>query len=165
MKKIWLAVKDYVFIIIAVVLIRTFLMTPAIVDGASMNNTLIDGEFVIINKLVYRVYDIERFDVVVVNNREDHDKIIKRVIGLPNETITYKDNALYINGELYKTDFELGQTNDFTISTLEDEYLVLGDNREVSKDSRVLGNFKKKDILGRVKYRLYPFKKFGNINK
>ena len=163
MKKFWLAIKDYVIIFIVVVLVRTFLVTPAIVDGASMDNTLKDGQLVFINKLVYRMNDIKRFDIVVVNNEKGNDKIIKRVIGLPNETIKYENNILYINGEEVKLDVEIGNTIDFEATTSEDEYFVMGDNRMKSADSRILGNYKSKDIIGRVKFRLFPFSKIGII--
>lgn len=163
MKKILMEVKDYVIIILAVVLIRTFLITPAIVDGASMDDTLKDGELVIINKLIYNLKDVDRFDIVVLNNEEDDDKIIKRVIGLPNETIKYKDNKVYINDNLMLCDIEFPDTEDFEAKTKDNEYFVLGDNRGISKDSRMLGNFKKEDIVGRVTLRLFPFKKIGLI--
>lgn len=163
MSKFWNEIKDYVYIVIVVVLIRTFIVTPAIVDGASMNDTLLDGDLVFINKFIYYFKDIERFDVVVLRNEEDKDKIIKRVIGLPNEKITYRNNKLYINNELIETDFTFKNTNDFEYTTKEGEYFVLGDNRPVSKDSRMLGNFTKKDILGKVNLRIFPFKKIGKI--
>ena len=146
MKKIWYSIKDYVYIVLIVVLIRTFLITPAAVSGSSMESTLNNHDLVIINKLVYRIKPIERFDIVVVNNDEDNDRIIKRVIGLPNETIEYKDNKLYINAKLIETKLSFEYTDDFKVETKEDEYFVLGDNRDVSKDSRMLGNFNKKDI-------------------
>ncbi len=165
MKKLlkWDNIKDYVYIIIAVVLIRTFLVTPAIVNGPSMDNTLKDGQLVIINKLIYRIDDIERFDVVVVKNKADKDKIIKRVIALPNETIEFKNDRLFVNGDLLITDFKAGHTEDFIYTTGDDEYFVMGDNRTVSKDSRYLGTFSKKDIIGRVSIRLFPFNKIGKI--
>ncbi len=163
MKKIWYSIKDYVYIVLIVVLIRTFLVTPAAVSGSSMESTLNNHDLVIINKLVYRIKPIERFDVVVVNNDEDNDRIIKRVIGLPNETIEYKDNKLYINGELIETKLSFKDTNDFKVETKADEYFVLGDNRPVSKDSRILGSFSKKDIVGRVGIRFYPFDKVGYV--
>ncbi len=163
MKKFLYEIKDYVIIIVAVVLIRTFIITPALVDGASMDNTLKDGQLVIINKFSMIVSEPKRFDIVVVKNNDSHDKIIKRVIGLPNEKIVYRDNNLYINGDLYKEDYVLGNTTDYEVETGEDEYFVLGDNREVSKDSRILGNFKKKDIIGKVKIRLFPFNKIGKV--
>ena len=163
MKKIWYSIKDYVYIVLIVVLIRTFLITPAAVSGSSMESTLNNHDLVIINKLVYRIKPIERFDIVVVNNVEDNDRIIKRVIGLPNETVEYKDNKLYINGKLIETKLSFEYTDDFKVETKEDEYFVLGDNRDVSKDSRMLGSFNKKDIVGRVGIRFYPFDKVGYV--
>ena len=163
MNKFWKEAKDYILIIIAVLIIRTFIVTPAIVDGASMDYTLEDGQLVFINKFVYNVKDVERFDIVVLNNEEDNDRIIKRIIGLPNEKIEYNNNQLYINGKLVEQNYEVEQTEDFTVVTKENEYFVLGDNRNVSKDSRMLGNFNKKDIVGRVNFRILPFKKFGSI--
>lgn len=163
MNKFWKEAKDYILIIIAVLIIRTFIVTPAIVDGASMDYTLEDGQLVFINKFVYNVKDVERFDIVVLNNEEDNDRIIKRIIGLPNEKIEYNNNQLYVNGKLVEQNYEVEQTEDFTVVTKENEYFVLGDNRDVSKDSRMLGNFNKKDIVGRVNFRILPFKKFGSI--
>ena len=163
MKKIWYSIKDYVYIVLIVVLIRTFLITPAAVSGSSMEDTLKSHDLVIINKLVYRIKDIERFDIVVVNNEEDNDRIIKRIIGLPNETIEYKDNKLYINEKEIETKIKFKDTDDFKVETKDDEYFVLGDNRPVSKDSRLLGNFHKKDIVGRVGIRFYPFDKVGHV--
>ena len=163
--KFWKEALDYIIIIVVVVLIRTFLVTPAIVDGASMDDTLKDGQLVLINKLIYRIDDIKRFDIVVVSNKEEKDKIIKRVIGMPKEKIEYKNNKLYINDRLVETNIKFKDTEDFITTTGKGEYLVLGDNRPVSKDGRVLGNFTKKEILGRVKYRLFPFSKFGKIDK
>ncbi len=162
--KFWKEARDYIIIIVSVVLIRTFLVTPAIVDGASMDDTLKDGNLVIINKIVYKVSDIKRFDVVVVSNEINNDKIIKRVIGMPNETVEYKNNKLYINDKEVKTNIKFKDTEDFIRTTSDNEYLVLGDNRPVSKDSRVLGNFTKEDIIGRVKIRLFPFNKIGKID-
>lgn len=163
MNKFWKEARDYIIIIVVVVIIRTFLVTPAIVDGASMDYTLEDGQLVIVNKIVYKTSEVDRFDIVVLNNEQDGDKIIKRVIGLPNETIEYNNNQLYVNGKLIEQHYVVKDTEDFTVTTGEDEYFVLGDNRLVSKDSRMLGNFKKEDIVGRVNFRLLPFKEFGFI--
>ena len=163
MKKIWNEIKDYIFIILAVVLIRTFIVTPAIVDGGSMDNTLENGQLVLINKFIYRFNDINRFDIVVINNDADSDKIIKRVIGLPNEIIEYRDNILYINGKKVEAEIGFIDTEDFIAKTGENEYFVLGDNRPISKESRYFGSFKKDKILGRVTIRLFPFSKFGLV--
>ncbi len=163
MKKVWNSIKDYVYIVLAVLIIRTYIVTPAIVDGDSMNNTLLDGQIVILNKITYRFNDVNRFDIVVIENREDNDKIIKRIIGLPNEKIRYIDNKLYINDKLIETNLSFKDTKDFEYETKNDEYFVLGDNRVVSKDSRILGNFKKEDIVGKVSIRIYPLDRIGSI--
>ena len=163
MKNFLLSIKDYIIIIVAVVLIRTFLVTPAVVEGASMDDTLKDGQIIIINKINYKINDPKRFQIVVVKNISEDDKIIKRIIGLPGETIEYRDNELYVNDELVDDKYGNGPTNDFRVTIAKDEYFVMGDNRVVSKDSRLLGNFKKEDLVGSVEVRLYPFDKFGKI--
>lgn len=157
------SIKDYIIIILVVVLFRTFIATPAVVNGDSMDNTLKDGHIVLINKLSYVFGDVKRFDIVVINNESDSDKIIKRVIGLPNEKIEYKEGKLFINDSEIKLEIKFEDTEDFVFETKENEYFVLGDNRDVSKDSRVLGNFNKEDIVGKVGIRFYPVDKFGSI--
>lgn len=163
MKKFINDLIPYIIIVIVVVLFRTFIMTPAVVDGLSMYDTLNDHDIVIINKIVMKTNNINRFDIVVLKNNTDGDKIIKRVIGLPGEKIEYKDNKLYINGEEIEDNFKTNETTDFTAETKENEYFVLGDNRELSKDSRYLGNFKKENIIGKVDFRFYPFDKLGFV--
>lgn len=156
----------YIIIIITVVLIRTFIITPVRVDGLSMYPTLKDGEILLLKK-----YDkkIERFDIVVV--KYDKTKIVKRVIGLPGDTLEYKNNKLYINGEEIKENF-LGndvKTTDFSLGIFniekipENYYFVVGDNRNNSTDSRILGIIPKEDIIGVTNFSLFPFDTFGSI--
>lgn len=154
-------VKDiavYVIIILIVVLIRTFLVTPIRVNGSSMSTTLENGNFMILKK-----YDkkIDRFDIVVIKRGKEN--LIKRVIGLPKEDIKYEENELFINDELVENDFGTGYTNDFKDYCTEDEYFVLGDNREDSTDSRVFGCVKKEDISGTTNFVVFPFSRFGKV--
>ena len=93
-KKIIKDVYPYVIVVLVVVLIRTFIITPAIVDGDSMEPTLNDNNIIILNKLDYRLNDIKRFDIVVVN--WNGEKIVKRVIGLPGEHVEYKNGNFMI---------------------------------------------------------------------
>ena len=150
----------YIIIIIIVVLIRTFIVTPGIVNGSSMEETLREDDLVIVNKIAL-TKGINRYDIVVL--KYGKDTLIKRVIGLPMETVEYKDNELYINNKLVQTPIDFEYTYDFNLTAKEDEYIVLGDNRNVSKDSRSIGAFKKTDIKGKVNFVIFPFNRFGQI--
>ena len=148
----------YVIILIVVVLIRSFIATPIKVDGKSMYPTLNGNEVMILNKLG----KIDRYDVVVIETKPSD--IIKRVIALPNETIEIKNNTIYVNGKKIDDKYGDGETSDYDKITLKDnEYFVLGDNRENSKDSRVIGPIDASLIKGTTKFVLFPFTKFGNI--
>jgi len=162
MKKFIKELIPYLIIVIVVVLIRSFVVTPILVSGDSMDPTLKDRELLLLNKINYRFNDIERFDIVVI--RSEGKEIIKRVIGLPGENVLYRNNSLYIDGHEIKNKYNF-DTNDFSLKTIcncsyipENEYLVLGDNRSVSKDSRILGFIDKKDIEGSVEVSLWPIK-------
>lgn len=155
----------YIIIIVVVVLIRSFIITPVQVDGASMYPTLDNNEILILKK-----YDksYERFDIIVFNYNDS--KLVKRIIGLPGETISYKNNELYINDEkIDDVDLEV-ITGDFDLSDLgytvipEDYYFVLGDNRNNSVDSRRIGLVSGDDILGTTSFSIFPFNKFGFID-
>ncbi len=152
-------IMGYVVIILAVVLIRTFVATPVRVNGLSMYPTLDNGNFMILKK--YARNDINRFDIVVI--RRGKEKLIKRVIGLPMEDVEYRDNTLFINNELFPDDYGDGNTHDFVDYCAKDEYYVLGDNREDSTDSRIFGCIKKEDILGKTNFIIFPFDKWGTV--
>ena len=151
---------SYVVIIVVVILIRTFVVTPIRVNGDSMNDTLKDGYLMILKK--YEKRSIERFDIAVIDI--EGDKLIKRVIGLPKEDVSYQDGQLYINNELVNNSFGNGTTKDFNDYCAEDEYFVLGDNRENSKDSRIFGCVNAKQILGTTKFVFFPFDKIGRVS-
>ncbi len=160
-KKIKNIIKElipYVVILLVVVLIRTYLVTPIMVNGPSMQPTLSGGEIMILNKRG----KIDRFDVVVVDIKSED--IIKRVIAMPGETISCENGIVYVNDRRQDEEYSKGITTDFDKVTLgEDEYFVLGDNRENSLDSRRFGAFKEEQIKGTAKLVLFPFNKFGNI--
>lgn len=154
----------YAVIILVVFIIRTFIITPVIVVGDSMVPTLENKQLLLLNKINYRLNEIQRYDVVVIN-LEKQDEIIKRVIGLPGETIEYRNNTLYINGHEVESEYDF-DTDDFTLKSIcncdkipDNKYLVLGDNRKVSADSRIIGLIDKKDIKGNVNISLWPMKK------
>lgn len=168
-KSIIKEILSYVLLILIVITIRVFIFDPVRVDGPSMNNTLVNGEIIILNKFEYRKKDINRYDIVVV--KVDGKKIIKRVIGLPNETIEIKDNKVYANGKELDNSFASTKTDDFDLSQIGlvkipgDSYFVLGDNRDVSLDSRYseVGTIKKSQILGKASVIVWPLNKIRII--
>lgn len=174
-KSILKDVISYALIILAVVVIRVFIFDPVRVDGPSMNNTLVDGEIVILNKFEYRKTDPKRYDIVVVKivdpSSNTEKKIIKRIIGLPNEYIEIKDNKVYADGKLVDSSFvskELNISDDFKLDENlglkkipGDSYFVMGDNRRDSLDSRYdeVGTIKKDQIVGRASIKIWPLNK------
>lgn len=150
----------YLVIILIVVLIRCFVVTPVRVSGTSMYPTLKNNDIVLLKKFDK---NIERFDIVVFNY--NNSKLIKRVIGLPGETVKYVNGILYINNKKID-DVKLDvSTDNFFLEELgydvipDDYYFVLGDNRGVSQDSRIIGLISKKDICGVGVFRLFPLNK------
>lgn len=150
----------YIIIILVVVLIKLFIVSPIRVNGESMDSTLYDGDIMLLDEVSYRFLDIERFDIVVVKINDEY--LIKRVIGLPGEKVKYEEGKLYINGRYVKENFKHKETNSFSTVTLgSDEYFVMGDNRTNSTDSRILGPISRDEIKGKAKFTVFPFSRFG----
>ena len=158
----------YIIVIVTVLIIVLYVVTLQQVVGPSMQPTLNEGDVLILNKFQYYLFDVKRNDVVAL--KYDGSKyLIKRVIGLPGESIYYKDNTLYINGNPYKENIVEGLvTEDFDLKDNgyevipDDMYFVLGDNRGDSLDSRSkeVGLIKKEDIIGKVFIRIWPISGF-----
>jgi signal peptidase I len=155
--------------------LRTFLFSSYEVFGQSMSPTVEEGNRLIINKVGYVIGEPSRFDLIVFHANEKED-FIKRVIGVPGDTIEYKNDVLYINGQKYdepyldrfKKDLGLGKlTGDFKLMHVtgtsrvpKGHVFVLGDNRRFSKDSRHIGFVKIDSIVGEVNVRYWPFDQF-----
>ena len=162
--------SKYIILIIAVILIVMYVMSLQQVVGFSMEPTLKDGDVLLLSKMHYRFFDIKRNDVVAI--KYDNSKyLIKRIIGLPGERVDYKNNILYINDETFEENlYENIQTKDFTFENImslrkktkdlkeipDNMYLVLGDNRGDSSDSRQIGLIEKKDIIGKTLVKIWP---------
>lgn len=158
-------VKDfivYVLIAIAIILTIKYVVSLEQVVGPSMQPNYRSGDLLLLNKISYRFRNPKMFEVVVISNDETK-YMIKRIVGLPGDYVEYKDNKLYINGEVTKEYFDTeGTTADFSLSELEYNvipdgyYFVMGDNRENSLDSRYYGLVKRDQIVGKVQFRLWP---------
>lgn len=139
------------------------------VNGDSMNVTLEDGDNLIVDKLSYRFKDPERYDIIVFPYRyQEKTYYIKRIIGLPGETVQIIDGMVYIDGEMLPESYgkevmEYAGIASESIELAEDEYFVLGDNRNNSSDSRdpSVGNVHKDQIIGKAFVRIWPLNKFG----
>lgn len=172
MKQTIKEIIPYIILIIIVILIKSYIISPIRVNGSSMYSTLHDKDIMILNKIIYHFKEIERFDIVVVDVPKSetiakNEYIIKRIIGLPGDKIEYRNNILYVNGKKIKENFSHKKTTDFNIKDLgsltvpKDHYFILGDNRTNSVDSRMLGFIQKKNIIGRAQYTILPFSRIG----
>ncbi len=158
-------ISVYIIIVVVIVLLKIYVISPIRVNGTSMDPTLKNGDIMILNKIGYRITKIKRFDIVVIKYKDE--LLIKRVIGLPGEKIKYVNNTLYVNGKKLDEEFDKTYTYNFSLKEIgsttvpDDSYFVLGDNREVSKDSRSIGFIDREDIVGKSSLTLFPFNRFG----
>ncbi|OHA21376.1 MAG: signal peptidase I [Candidatus Taylorbacteria bacterium RIFCSPHIGHO2_01_FULL_51_15] len=168
------SVLDFVrFVVLAlaiVIPIRLFIAQPFIVSGASMVPSFESGHYLIIDELSYRFDEPKRGDVVVFRFPAEQSKfLIKRVAGLPGETLEIQGDIVTIKSEGNPSGFEWQQgeisesrnENDLSVTLEQGEYFVLGDNRAESADSRLWGPLKREFIVGRPLVRLFPFSKLG----
>ena len=161
-------------VVICLFFVPKYVVQRTKVDGTSMENTLMDKDNLIVEKVSYRFSDPKRFDIIVFFpfGRENEEYYVKSIIGLPGETIQIVGDDIYINGELLQENYGKDPMTYAGIAEEpvvlgEDEYFVLGDNRSISKDSRYdeVGPVKRDSIEGRVVLRIYPLESFGLIPK
>lgn len=168
----WEWLKAVLIALLLAFVIRYFLFAPIVVDGQSMMPTLQNSDRLIVNKIGYTINKPERFDIIVFHATLEKD-YIKRVIGLPGDSIAYENDELYINGELveelyldeYQKDaYSLPFTGDFTLEDFtgvdvvpEGHLFVLGDNRQHSKDSRHIGFISYESVVGSASVIFWPF--------
>lgn len=173
--------KDIIIMIVVYIVINLvfvqFFMRPFRVDGSSMYPTLQHNELGFSNVFSLKRNSLQRFDIVIVFKEETNSYLVKRVVGLPNETIRYEYDTLYVNDEPVEETFlneafvkESTDNNsiDFTsdlgpITLGEDEYYLLGDNRLKSSDSRVYGPFKEEQIKSKNGFVIFPFNKIRGL--
>ena len=176
-KQQWVTKKDLIWflsVLVVLILSRMFLFSNITVHGASMNPTLKDSERI----FALKIGKVERFDIISfrapTEPNEPKKNYIKRVIALPGEKITYENDVLYINNEKILEPFldefkqalpsdELLTKENFSYKVPENTYFVMGDNRQNSKDSRIIGVIDEDRIIGNAKFSYWPFDKIGLV--
>ena len=169
----WELLKIALIALVIVLPIRYFLFQPFIVKGESMSPTFESGDYLIVDEISYRLSEPKRGDVIVFNYPKDKSqRFIKRVIGLPGETVSVSNGEVKLIGntgenvllEEYLPD-DLETIGDIKMSLNEDEYFVMGDNRDYSYDSRAWGVVPKEDIIGKAFLRLFPLNNISHISQ
>ncbi|WLR44330.1 signal peptidase I [Bacillus carboniphilus] len=166
-KEIWAWGKSIIIAFIIALICRQFFFTPVKVVGESMQPTLQNNNMLIVSK----VSEFDRLDVVAFKTDKYEESLIKRIIGLPGDLVEVKDDVLYINGEKvdesyldeYKNHLSSHEvlTEDLKITVPKGSLFVMGDNREVSLDSRIFGFISEDDVIGEVKFRYFPIGEIG----
>ena len=162
-KELWEYVKMILFVVIVVLVVDNFLLINAVIPSESMENTIMTGDRIFGNRLAYLFDDPERFDIVIFKYPDDESqRFIKRVIGLPGETVEIREGKVYINGsdtpldDSFTPETPVGNFGTYTVP--ECCYFMLGENRNNSRDSRMWDNpyVKKEKILGKAVLRYFP---------
>jgi len=165
----WEILKIVIISLAIIVPIRYFLIQPFFVKGASMEPNFLDGDYLIIDEISYRFEVPQRGDVIIFRYPLDQTQFfIKRVIGLPGEKIKVIDDSVFVNGKpLNESRYLQGVETAGNVEVLlgDNEYFVLGDNRQASSDSRRWGEVDKKFIIGRAWLRAWPFDRLGIVNE
>ncbi len=168
----WETIKIIVISIAIIFPIRYYIVQPFFVRGASMESTLMNGDYLLVDEISYRFNDPQRGDMIVFHYPPDpSDFYIKRIIGLPGETVEIRNNKVTIYngegkvlGESYLSEFQ--QTlGDLVMRLKDNEYFVMGDNRLQSSDSRRWGALERKYIVGRAFVRLWPFNSITKLER
>lgn len=165
------SLKTFLIVILIGILLTVFVIQKNIVQGSSMVPTLQSGDQIFVEK-ISKYISLKRGDIVTVEHTDPtHPEVllIKRIVGLPGETVEIKDGHVYINQQLLAENYLDGsvetnidpQYGQAQVTLGKDQYFILGDNRPVSKDSRHIGPITKDQIIGKVLFRFYPFDKFG----
>lgn len=177
--ELWEWGKALFIAVVVVSIIRFFLFAPVVVEGDSMMPTLEDGDRMLVNKIGYIIGEPQRYDIVVFHATEDID-YIKRVIGVPGDHIAYENDELFVNGNVQEEPYlaavkeqQLGNsllTNNFTLEELTEQNVipegyvfVLGDNRENSTDSRIIGLVPIDEITGSTSFVFWPLDEMGFV--
>ncbi|NMD38906.1 MAG: signal peptidase I [Christensenellaceae bacterium] len=145
--------------------VKALIFEPVKVQGRSMMNTLQDGEIMIVTKYDYILGEPERFDIITCRYPKRSEFFVKRIVGIPGDTVSVSNGYLTVNGITYAEDYLDFRPNysfdDYVVP--EGEYFVLGDNRSNSNDSHIIGSITRKQVLGHVRQVVFPFNAWRNV--
>ena len=167
---VWDWVKTIAIALFITFVIKTFVIDATRISGKSMLNTLHDGDIVLVNKISRNFTDYKRGQIVILHAPDYPNRLyVKRIIGMPGDEVIIKDGRVYVNGEVLKEKYvpseeTLAKTDQYGWILGDKEYLVFGDNRENSNDSRDFGSIFKEEIVGHAFFRLYPFSDAGLVD-
>lgn len=172
----WELIKIFLLAMVIIVPVRYFLVQPFFVRGASMEPTFLDGEYLVIDELSYRLRAPERGEVIVFRYPQSPSQFfIKRIVGLPGETITIAQGQVVVKNSQHPQGVVLDESSylaptvrtggNLTLTLNQDEFFVLGDNREASSDSRSWGSLPHHDVIGRVWLRAFPLTRWGVMHE
>ncbi|WFR63166.1 signal peptidase I [Paenibacillus amylolyticus] len=170
--ELWDWVKTIVVAFVIMMLLNLFVFNLSMVKGQSMQPTLVERDRLFVNKIVYHLGAPSRSDVIVLRDPsegvEKKDFLVKRIVGLPGDTIEVKDHHLYVNGERQAetyTDIEVQDPDFGPITLAPDHFFVMGDNRHEgkSKDSRVFGSITSDQIVGKAEFIFWPFSELKKL--
>lgn len=163
--------QGIVVILAILVMVYLFIMSPQEINGASMEPNFHNGEFILTNKVLYKFRDPQRGDVIIFKSPKNKEvDYIKRIIGLPGDTVKLQNNSFYVNGQKVDEPYLSPDMTIFGGSFLHEgeeitvppgQYFVAGDNRPHSSDSREFGNIAKEDFIGTAIFRYFPFSQMG----
>ncbi|MFS1519477.1 signal peptidase I [Bacillus sp. SM2101] len=168
-KEAWSWIKTILLVLVIVIVCRQYIFEPIKVEGDSMSPTFKNKDKVIVSK----ISKLQHFDMIVFNSPTSNENTyyIKRIIGLPGDTVEIKDDFLYINGDIFEEPYLTAHngihtrgntlTEDLKVTVPKGMLYVLGDNRKNSIDSRNFGFISEKDLVGEVKFRYSPLNEIG----
>ena len=158
----WEVIEVLAVALVSFFLIRTLVVLPFVVDGPSMEPTFYSHEYVLVDEITYKLREPQRGEIIVFRNPNNEAQFfIKRIIGLPGETVTVTDNEVDIDGKKLNESYinvKNGMTGQQKFTLKSDQYFMMGDNRPQSYDSRGWGPLPKEEIIGMVRLRFYPLK-------
>jgi len=163
LKKVWPAALAVVLFGCICLLLSQFVFHTVRIEGTSMVDTLRSGDITFVTRFDYRSGDAQRGDIVECSFPGRSGTYIKRIIGLPGDSVEIIDSRTYINGEAFSEPYATGPSENYSAQLSENEYLVLGDNRSQSYDSRAadMGFIGRENLLGKVRFVIWPFRKIN----